>query len=246
MEQLNSPDIMEQVACLRHRRHDTVCYFEKNVLSFCLNIIASCFFWDGIQPGFDALSKGYLAWRAMWYLFVFRNTEDMSERRKARKDGTGLDLIWNAVERKLFREVQLWGNIENDWNLYHYQELTAKDLRYLYEQDVDCLRYILENLKYWDVECQILNDYVGLRRYMPREQFHKAKTEAQRAGTAMRRVLEAEDRLGQSGKPLDLEVLGRRIYAAKTCFLQLRGVLCAKPIPTFQPPRPDAAQPLLV
>ncbi|KAH7023496.1 hypothetical protein EDB80DRAFT_886061 [Ilyonectria destructans] len=220
---LLDPAMVRRERDLRSKRKATHKFWEDNILFSLPPVwLSDMVFWSRPAKGFDELSKAYLAWRKVWYLFVFR------------PDPKAIPLrieFFESSLKPIIPFLHLWGNVQNDYNLYHYQELTRKDLRYTYEQEPEALRYILENLSYWKEECQTLNDYVGLRREMPRNQFHSAKRAAQRAGTAMDNLLQAEEALKKTMCNANKCIQQQKFYIAKQRFLEIQLALFEKPIP---------------
>lgn len=133
-------------------------------------------------PGGEEIRWGYLAWRRIWYDTIFRPCEN-SKDRCTRKDP------WIA---DIFPDLRMWGDLRNDYELYKRKYLTAKTLTYAYELSPQAIVYLLENPLYED-EIQWLNDFVGMRRQMPSEQFKVAKRAVQRLGTAMTKLLQYEE-----------------------------------------------------
>ncbi|KPM44414.1 hypothetical protein AK830_g2104 [Neonectria ditissima] len=176
--------------------------------------LADTVFWSRPTKGYDELCKGYLAWRKLWHVYVFREDEAISCR---------LENIQGCI-LPLVPRLRMWGNVQNDYNLYHFQELSRKELRYMYEQEPESLLHMLSNLVRWKEECQILNDFVGLRRGVCKEKFHETKRAAQRAGSAMVRVV-AADNHNSSNLKRESET-----YTAKLRFLEFRAALCSGPV----------------
>lgn len=220
---LLDPAMVQRQCDLKSKRDATHRNLEETVLfSLPPAWFSDMVFWGRPAKGYDELSKAYLAWRKVWYVRVFR------------PDSKSIPARIEFLESNLKRIIpilHLWGNVQNDYNLYHYQELTRKDLRYTYEQEPEALRYILENLSYWKEECQILNDYVGLRREIPQDQFHSAKRAAQRAGTAMDNLLQAEEALKKTMCIANKCIQQQKFYIAKQRFLEIQRALFERPIP---------------
>ncbi|KAF7551585.1 hypothetical protein G7Z17_g4910 [Cylindrodendrum hubeiense] len=220
--QLLDKTMIQQAWVVRLKRDSARRFLEEIVLFSQVPVwFSDTVFWSRPANGFDELSKLYLAWRKVWYSLVFRPNPDHVINRVL------------TVERKINNIIpylHLWGDVQNDYNLYHYQELTRKDLRYTYEQEPQALRYILENLSLWKEECQILNDYVGMRRSLSRDQFHEAKRAAQRAGTAMERLLHAEEVLKGHRSNENKRTRQRLFYIAKQRFLGVQAAVFDLPI----------------
>ncbi|KAK7404190.1 hypothetical protein QQX98_010032 [Neonectria punicea] len=129
--QRRDPTIGRRADELKHKREDVHDQFENNFLfSEVPCRVSTAVFWSVPSNGYDEFSKAYLAWRKIWHTFVFRtDPERLSVRMKIVKS-----IIGDAVSK-----VRMWGNIENDFSLYHYQELTRDDLRYTYDQEPETL-----------------------------------------------------------------------------------------------------------
>ncbi|KAH7170498.1 hypothetical protein EDB81DRAFT_909062 [Dactylonectria macrodidyma] len=238
MNQTRHPAVADRTGHLTEKRNFTRHFMEKYVLfSLPLAWLADTAFWSRPAKGFDELSKAYLAWRKIWFTFVFRQgAEPISPR---------LELLESSIQH-ILPILNLWGDVRNDYNLYHYGELTRRDLRYTYEQEPDALHYLLANNSIWKEECLILDNYVGLRREMNRDHFHLAKRAAQRAGTAMDNLLQAEANMkadkDKSKESANKFARQKMLYIAKSRFLEIEAAYLGHPIPggpeTQQTPNP--------
>ncbi|KAK7432071.1 hypothetical protein QQZ08_001361 [Neonectria magnoliae] len=217
--QQRDPTVTGRSLELKVKRDVINAHFENN-LFFKLPAawFADNVFWSRPTDGYDELSKMYMAWRKLWYVYVFRTDY------QATGVSTRLENI-EDITLPILSQLKMWGNLQNDYNLYHFQELSRVDLRYTYEHEPEGIFHMLSNLAEWKEECQIINDYVGLRRDMSKHQFHAARRAAQRAGSAMDHVARAEkDGYDHLSK---IQVM----YTAKLRYLELRAILCLCPIP---------------
>ncbi|KAH7162606.1 hypothetical protein B0J13DRAFT_633615 [Dactylonectria estremocensis] len=221
------PTLAQRTRDLTEKRNYTRWFMEKNILlSQPPAWLADTVFWSRPANGFDEVAKAYLAWRKIWFTFVFREgAEPVSAR---------IELLESSIQH-ILPILHPWGDVRNDYNLYHYGELTRKDLRYTYEQEPEALYYLLANNTVWKKECEILDNYVGLRREMHREQFHRAKRAAQRAGTAMDNLVQAETKMktdpNKANECANKVTRQKMLYIAKSRFLEIEHVYLKEPIP---------------
>lgn len=115
--------------------------------------------------------------------------------------------------------MQLWGDISADLGLYKQGVISAETFKYMYEVSVEHSNDLAFYPK-WHVQRHYLNDYVGRRRDLPKNQFHVAKRAAQRIAVAMEKLYIA--RMAHPGKP---DILAAKQHIAFNRFEEMRSAL---------------------
>lgn len=184
--------------------------------------LADVVFWDAPLPGFDEISKGYLAWRKIWHRHVFKSSPAAQT---CEKMALVEPLIKPLLEGADGPGFQMWGSIQNDYVLYCRGELDKEALEYTYELELPGIEFMLTNLDDWKNECEWLNDYAGMRRHLTSATCRIVWQAARRAAVSLEMLARSEKSATSDDSLPVHQMLEVERYTVRQNFMDLRAKL---------------------
>ena len=134
----------------------------------------------------DQIEKFYQSLRVAWHWTVFQSqnyTRAYAEDPMPAHLPRGLAQLNESLEGGLV----MWGDLHSDVIICKMGLIYPRAIEYAYQVELKTADYMIASGD-WNMEIRWLNEYAGLRRYMPKEQFGLVKRSVQRAAVAMDKV----------------------------------------------------------
>lgn len=205
---------------IRHVKDQCLRSFMKVFSTYPPYLIVGLVFEQPPKHGYDELQKGYLAWRMAWHTFKVNANPRSLEGTKP----TLRNIAFGSLP-----QLNMWGDITNDYTLSFHGYLTKEDLMSLYNLEDQAIKYLISHRLDWSKEIDVIQDFAGLKlSALGQESISELRGIIHTVNVDLMSLVTAELELTEAPK-IWMEMNRRTLYyCAKQNFKTFRQVLCDK------------------
>ncbi|CVK92768.1 hypothetical protein FPRO06_02676 [Fusarium proliferatum] len=172
------------------------------------------------KHGYDEFQKGYLAWRMTWHIFKVNANPRSLE---------GTKPILRNIAFGSLPQLNMWGDIINDYTLSCHGHLTQEDLMNLYNLEDQAIKYLISHRLDWSKEIDVIQYFAGLKlSVLGQKSISELRDIIHTVNADLMGLVTAELEPTEAPK-IWIEMNRRTLYyCAKQNFKTLRQVLCDK------------------